>query len=85
MAVMSKIHHHFSLSSTKTDVFKNFLHLFSNFGNFTECFHWGGGGGGTKSSFSYYHFQQGLEGVLRDPGFGRNLARDSGIQKKIQP
>ena len=25
---------------------------------------------------------QGLEGVLRDPGFGRNRARDSGIQKK---
>ena len=27
-------------------------------------------------------FQQGLEGVLRDPGFGRNRARDSGIQEK---
>ena len=25
---------------------------------------------------------QGLEGVLRGPGFGRNQARDSGIQKK---
>ena len=24
---------------------------------------------------------EGLEGVLRDPGFGRNRARDSGIQK----
>ena len=27
-------------------------------------------------------FYQGLGGVLRDPGFGRNRARDSGIQKK---
>ena len=26
--------------------------------------------------------EQGLEGVLRDPGFGRNRARDSGIQEK---
>ena len=26
--------------------------------------------------------QQGLGGVLRDPGFGRNRAHDSGIQKK---
>ena len=25
---------------------------------------------------------QGVEGVLRDPGFGRNRVRDSGIQKK---
>ena len=28
------------------------------------------------------HSKQGLEGVLRDPGFGRNRARDSGIQEK---
>ena len=27
-------------------------------------------------------FTQGLEGVLRNPGFGRNRARDSGIQEK---
>ena len=31
---------------------------------------------------SIYRSIQGLEGVLRDPGFGRNRARDSGIQKK---
>ena len=30
----------------------------------------------------FKQLNQGLEGVLRDPGFGRNRARDSGIQKK---
>ena len=35
-----------------------------------------------SSAASAHQFTQGLEGVLRDPGFGRNRARDSGIQKK---
>ena len=41
-------------------------------------------GGGFLSTL-VNHFpllSQGLEGVLRDPGFGRNRARDSGIQRK---
>ena len=35
-----------------------------------------------RSLYRGLHYIQGLEGVLRDPGFVRNWARDSGIQKK---
>ena len=36
----------------------------------------------TQPDLTIKELKQGLEGVLRDPGFSRNRVRDSGIQNK---